>query len=43
MGMAPFGRTSRQNRLALALLVAMFALLALEIWGIRSSLANLLR
>jgi len=40
-GVSPLGGTSRLNRLAFGFLVAALLVLALEAWGIRSSLISL--
>jgi len=39
----PVGTSSRWNRMALAFLLLTLAVLALEVWGIRSSIGSLLR
>jgi hypothetical protein len=39
----PVGSSSRWNRVGLAILLLTLALLALEVWGIRSSIGSLLR
>ncbi|HTD53409.1 MAG TPA: hypothetical protein VK780_10320 [Thermoanaerobaculia bacterium] len=41
--MNPIGSSSRWNRFAMAFLLLTLAVLALEVWGIRSSIGSLLR